>query len=256
MNNQQGPTVQHKELCPTLCGSLDGRGVWERTIHAYVWLSPFTVHLKLPQHCSSAIPQYKIKVLKKFLPHVVWLFRSTQQFQLRYNLDFPAQNMWCSNVSAMNPQTLQNGKKQAHSQALRFIQRLSLRVAKSHKPQVWVTSYKQCMPTATTHKWFSILNFLYSHIHVTEAQFAIEVFPNITAKPYSLETEEGGRQYVNICPIFLLHQRFGRRGFNSVCRRHRNNTNLSIFDGGSNHLFQEVNGLVVIQSFSPSDHIA
>ena len=37
-------------------------GVW---IHVYVWLSPFTVHLKLPQRCSSAILQYKIKVEKK-----------------------------------------------------------------------------------------------------------------------------------------------------------------------------------------------
>jgi hypothetical protein len=51
MNNQQGPTVQHRELCSVLRGSLDGRGVWERMIRAYVWLSPFTVHLKLPQHC-------------------------------------------------------------------------------------------------------------------------------------------------------------------------------------------------------------
>ena len=31
---------------------------------AYVWLSPFTVHLKLPEDCSSAIPQYKTKSLK------------------------------------------------------------------------------------------------------------------------------------------------------------------------------------------------
>ena len=30
MNNQQGPTVQHRELCSMLCGSLDGRGVWGR----------------------------------------------------------------------------------------------------------------------------------------------------------------------------------------------------------------------------------
>ena len=37
-------------------------GEW---IHVYVWLSPFTVHLKLPQRCSSAILQYKIKVEKK-----------------------------------------------------------------------------------------------------------------------------------------------------------------------------------------------
>ena len=25
MEDQQGPTVQHKELCPILCGSMDGR---------------------------------------------------------------------------------------------------------------------------------------------------------------------------------------------------------------------------------------
>ena len=31
MENQQGPTVEHRELCVVLCGSLDGRGVWGRT---------------------------------------------------------------------------------------------------------------------------------------------------------------------------------------------------------------------------------
>ena len=30
MDNQQGPTVQHRELCSMLCGSLEGRGVWGR----------------------------------------------------------------------------------------------------------------------------------------------------------------------------------------------------------------------------------
>ena len=30
MDNQQGPTVEHRELCSMLCGSLDGRGVWGR----------------------------------------------------------------------------------------------------------------------------------------------------------------------------------------------------------------------------------
>ena len=30
MGNQQGPTVQHMELCSMLCGSLDGSRVWER----------------------------------------------------------------------------------------------------------------------------------------------------------------------------------------------------------------------------------
>ena len=33
-------------------------GEW---IHLYAWLSPFAAHLKLSQHCSLAIPQYKIK---------------------------------------------------------------------------------------------------------------------------------------------------------------------------------------------------
>ena len=31
MDNQQGPIVEHRELCSVLCGSLDGRGVWGRT---------------------------------------------------------------------------------------------------------------------------------------------------------------------------------------------------------------------------------
>ena len=30
MDDQQGPTVQHRELCSMLCGSLDGRGVGGR----------------------------------------------------------------------------------------------------------------------------------------------------------------------------------------------------------------------------------
>ena len=30
MDNQQGPTAQHREHCSMLCGSLGGRGVWGR----------------------------------------------------------------------------------------------------------------------------------------------------------------------------------------------------------------------------------
>ena len=29
-DNQQGPTVQHRELCSMLCGSPDGKQIWER----------------------------------------------------------------------------------------------------------------------------------------------------------------------------------------------------------------------------------
>ena len=37
------------------------RGEW---IHVYVWLSSFAVHLKLLQHCKSAILQNKVKNIK------------------------------------------------------------------------------------------------------------------------------------------------------------------------------------------------
>ena len=30
MSGQQGPAVEHMELCSVLCGRLDERGVWER----------------------------------------------------------------------------------------------------------------------------------------------------------------------------------------------------------------------------------
>ena len=36
-----------------------GRVVGREWMHVYVWPSLFTLHLKLPQHCKSAIPQYK-----------------------------------------------------------------------------------------------------------------------------------------------------------------------------------------------------
>ena len=36
-DNQQGPAVEHRELCSMLCGSLDGRGVWGR-MYVYVYM--------------------------------------------------------------------------------------------------------------------------------------------------------------------------------------------------------------------------
>ena len=41
-----------------------GVGFGREWIHIYVWLNPFAIHLKISQHCKSAIPQYKIKSLK------------------------------------------------------------------------------------------------------------------------------------------------------------------------------------------------
>ena len=46
-------------------GWMEG-GLGGEWVHVCVWLSPFAVHFKLPQRCSSAIPQYKVfLVLKK-----------------------------------------------------------------------------------------------------------------------------------------------------------------------------------------------
>ena len=57
-----------------LCASLvdGGWGGWRfagKWIHVYVWLSPFAVHLKQPQHCSLAMHAC---VLNHFSP--VWLW--------------------------------------------------------------------------------------------------------------------------------------------------------------------------------------
>lgn len=57
--NNQGPAEQHMEPCSVLYSSLDGRESGEKWIHVYVWLRPFTVHLKLSQHCYLDILQYK-----------------------------------------------------------------------------------------------------------------------------------------------------------------------------------------------------
>ena len=32
MDNQQGPIAKHMEVCSMLCGSQDGRGLWERIL--------------------------------------------------------------------------------------------------------------------------------------------------------------------------------------------------------------------------------
>ena len=43
------------ELGSMLCGSLEERGVWGEWLLVYVWLSPFTVYLKLSQCCLSIV---------------------------------------------------------------------------------------------------------------------------------------------------------------------------------------------------------
>ena len=50
MDNQQGSTVEHTELCSVLDDSMRGEEFGREWIHVYVWLNPFTVHLKLSWH--------------------------------------------------------------------------------------------------------------------------------------------------------------------------------------------------------------
>ena len=38
MDNQQGSTVQHRELSSMLCGILDERGIWER-MDTYIFMA-------------------------------------------------------------------------------------------------------------------------------------------------------------------------------------------------------------------------
>ena len=54
-----GPTFAIK-LCDAgkLLKLLEFGGEW---IHVQLWLGPFTVHMKLSQHCKLAVLQYKIK---------------------------------------------------------------------------------------------------------------------------------------------------------------------------------------------------
>ena len=60
-DNQQGPTVQHREICSMLCSSLDGRGVQGRISlvqllsRVRVFVTPGLQHAMLP--CPSPTPR-------------------------------------------------------------------------------------------------------------------------------------------------------------------------------------------------------
>ena len=51
-----------------LCGSQDERGVWRknRYMYNYGWVLSLPTHLKLSQHCWSALLQHKTESLKKW----------------------------------------------------------------------------------------------------------------------------------------------------------------------------------------------
>ena len=49
--NQQGLIVQHMELCPMLCGSLDRREVWGSLGMCICMAASLHCDMKLSQHC-------------------------------------------------------------------------------------------------------------------------------------------------------------------------------------------------------------
>ena len=77
MDNQQGHTAYHRELCSVLRGSLGGRRVCGECICGYVWLSPSAVPLKLSQCCffitTLLISYTSIQNKDFFLTNKTWI---------------------------------------------------------------------------------------------------------------------------------------------------------------------------------------
>ena len=66
MDDQQEPAEQHRELCPVLCGSLDGRGVWGRMGTCIRMAEPLCCSPEtLTLFVNQLYPNTKYKVLKK-----------------------------------------------------------------------------------------------------------------------------------------------------------------------------------------------
>ena len=76
MDNKQGPTVQHMELCSVLCGSLDGTEVWERMdtwicMTESLCCSPETITTLFANHL------YPDKKFKKTQQVILWVLTNT-----------------------------------------------------------------------------------------------------------------------------------------------------------------------------------
>lgn len=84
---------------------------------------------------------------------------------------------------------------------------------------------------------------VHSHVHVVNAQLAMEVFVNIASKPHSLRGEEERQQE----PFFLAHQR--RRP------RTRPAAYLALLDGFGCRFFQQLDGLIVVQRTAGPNHV-
>ena len=66
MDSQQGPPVEHRELCSMLFGSLDGRGGLGEDTHTYTCISVAETLCCPPETITTLfVNPYKIKSLEK-----------------------------------------------------------------------------------------------------------------------------------------------------------------------------------------------
>lgn len=87
------------------------------------------------------------------------------------------------------------------------------------------------------------MGFLYSHIHVINAQFSMEMFPNITAKPHGLRGEKVAISSYMQTLTYIL------------CLQWHTFAYLSLLDGLSRSLFEQLDGLVVVQCVAAPNHV-
>ena len=101
----KGPTVQHREFCSMLCGSLGGRGIWGRMDTCICTAGSLCCAPETITSSKSAIIQYEIKKKKFFLKKqfsevmrlqmklngLEWLLKRSQRGRCSRQWDWP---MW------------------------------------------------------------------------------------------------------------------------------------------------------------------
>lgn len=89
--------------------------------------------------------------------------------------------------------------------------------------------------------WGMCFRHPYSHVHVIDAQFAVEVFLDVTAEPHSLRGKE---------ETFSAHEQTGNTALLFWPAY------LALLDGLGGNGFEKLDGLVVVQGAAGPDHVA
>ena len=124
MDSQQGPTVQQRELCSILCGSLDERGVWGRKdtsicMAESLCCSPETIPTLCVNWLYSSIKLKALKKKKKYWGHKhLGKWKLCVESRLFHLFNTPSIN-WKTLVSCQDhvKPELWSGKRMAASQA-------------------------------------------------------------------------------------------------------------------------------------------